>query len=71
MSTRRPNVLLRGGPAALTETDRLRHVENRDERVRVRHGSGFEHFEATEETVMTDQGHLQVFEWSYRTRIAE
>ncbi|AXK32415.1 hypothetical protein DVA86_06875 [Streptomyces armeniacus] len=71
MDTRHPNALLTGGPSALERAQRLLHVADLNDRVKILMGNRYEHFAPTGKTVDTEQGKVHVFEWSYRTRIAE
>jgi Family of unknown function (DUF5988) len=66
-----PNALLKGGPAQLDHAERIRHVEDIDQRVKLQVGNGYEHFAPNGETVESEHGLLRVFQWEHRTRIAE
>ncbi|KZM73681.1 hypothetical protein IU500_23405 [Nocardia terpenica] len=60
---------LEGGPADLP--DRIVPLTAPGAEVKVSRRGGYEHFTPTERFQETDQGRCPVFEWSYRTRVAE
>ena len=64
-------VILVGGPASLCDDDRIRHVADSSQRIKIRHGNGYEHFTATGERKTHDAAELPVFVWCARTKIAE
>ncbi|MEU7318427.1 DUF5988 family protein [Streptomyces sp. NPDC007083] len=63
-------VVLKGGPEAVP---RIITVPREDHipQVKVLHGNGYEHFEATQECEEHQGGFLPVYRWCYRTFIAE
>jgi hypothetical protein len=65
------NALLRGGPPSLTLRDRIRYVENIDEKIKLPNGNRYEHFEPTGETDLLLGRNLYVFAWAGCTYVAE
>ncbi len=61
------DAILVGGPTDIPDQLRLCRVEPSDDKVKVRHGRGHEHFERTADT---DADRL-IFQWTTRTFIAE
>jgi hypothetical protein len=68
-----PNAFLRGGPtSAIPEEERLRYLPDLEvPKVRVLCGNRYEHFEASSESTLVNGREVRVFEWSYRTYVAE
>jgi hypothetical protein len=64
-------VVLSGGPDHLPDSLRLREVSDLTERVKVPYASGYEHFVRTSEVRHIGGALLPVFQWCYRTHIAE
>ncbi|MFG1918443.1 DUF5988 family protein [Micromonospora sp. NPDC048898] len=62
-----PEVLLRGGPDTLPDELRRMRVPDTEEKVKLMHYGGHEHFERE---AHTGDGPV-VFRWTGRTRIAE
>ncbi|MCM6773252.1 DUF5988 family protein [Nocardia sp. CDC159] len=60
---------LEGGPAALPE--RIVPITHPGIEVKIQYRGGYEHFTATPRHADTEEGRLPVFQWSYRTAIAE
>ncbi|MEU7908111.1 DUF5988 family protein [Actinoplanes sp. NPDC049118] len=60
--------ILEGGPDDLPDGERVRRVPNDEHKVKIRHGSGYEHFERR---YTSDGAVPAVFAWSARTRVAE
>jgi hypothetical protein len=66
------NVVLVGGPGDFLETARFRRAGQADEKVKVLHKSGYEHFERTMEHYRLEGGcQGLIFRWTTRTMIAE
>lgn len=61
------DVILVGGPVDIPRESRLCRVEPSDDKVKLGHGSGYEHFERTDDT----EAERRVFRWTTRTYIAE
>jgi hypothetical protein len=66
------DVLLVGGPVDLPETVRSRRIvaATADEKIKVKHRSGYEHFVPSADSGGGETGPL-VFRWVYSTKIAE
>ncbi|GAA4076265.1 DUF5988 family protein [Nonomuraea soli] len=66
------NIFLLGGPSDFPEGARYRRLDNLDEKVKIQHRSGYEHFERSDEHYHVG-GDCQgvVYRWTTRTRIAE
>jgi hypothetical protein len=64
-------VLLTGGRADLPRRYRVATVDRLDEQVKVRFAGGYEHFAYRGEDIRVDELVLPVFNWTYRTQIAE
>lgn len=64
-------VLLVGGPAGLSEADRIREVDTLSDRVKLFRGNCYEHFAYTGESQDLNGARLPVFQWCYKTKIAE
>lgn len=64
-------VLLVGGPAGLPETDRIREVNTLLDKIKLFLGNSYEHFVYSGESRVLDGSPLPVFQWCYRTKIAE
>lgn len=62
--------VLIGGPADLPAQERHCQVTPGADKVRVRHGRGYEYFERSNAAADAGQARL-IFRWSYRTNIAE
>jgi hypothetical protein len=60
------DAVLDGGPTDLPASMRRCTVRPDDVKVKLRWGTGYEHFERTDETVDTN-----VFRWTGRTKVAE
>jgi hypothetical protein len=70
VQTRR--VTLIGGPADLSATDRTREVATGlEEKVKIPHGAGYEHFRHDGEFSVVDGVEAAVFHWCGSTRVAE
>ncbi|MEU4347973.1 DUF5988 family protein [Streptomyces sp. NPDC023838] len=61
--------VLEGGPDDLP--DRIVTITEPDAEVKVPFRGGYEHFEATQRHQDTAEGSLRVYQWIYRTAIAE
>ncbi|MEU8379186.1 DUF5988 family protein [Streptosporangium sp. NPDC048865] len=68
MESREPNVILRGGPAWIPETERIRHHADPDSVIKLPWGNRYEHFKPTDETASAG---LRVMEWTGFTCVAE
>jgi uncharacterized protein DUF5988 len=62
------DAVLEGGPADLPASMRRRLAHRSDEKIKVRWGTGHEHFERTEEA---NEASSKIFRWTGRTKIAE
>jgi hypothetical protein len=71
MAATPPNAVLRGGPEYLSDSDRVRHIENLEMELKLLVGNRYEHFVPTGEEVAAGRRRLRVFEWTNRTFIAE
>jgi hypothetical protein len=65
-----PNVMLSGGPE-LTDDERICHVENTGEKLKLFKGHRYDHFEPTGQNVLHDGSPLAVFAWTGSTYVAE
>jgi hypothetical protein len=66
------NIVLVGGPGDFPDAARFRYANPADEKVKIPHRSGYEHFERTTEHYhLDDECQGLVFRWTTRTRIAE
>ncbi|PKV83436.1 DUF5988 family protein [Streptomyces sp. TLI_146] len=61
--------VLEGGPEELPE--RIVTLTEPDAQVKVPFRGGYEHFDPTERLKDTAEGQLKVYQWTYRTEIAE
>lgn len=64
-------VVLVGGPAGITDEDRIRHAESLNDTIKCPRYGGYEHFRHTGDFVSLDGEPTAVFEWTTRTKIAE
>jgi Family of unknown function (DUF5988) len=64
-------VLLVGGPAGLSDGERIREVDTLLDKVRLSRGNGYEHFTYSGESRDLNGYRMPVFEWCYQTKIAE
>ncbi|MEU4218204.1 DUF5988 family protein [Actinoplanes sp. NPDC026623] len=62
------DAILEGGPEDFPATERVRRVPAGDSKIKIRHGTGHEHFERRESG--KDEKH-SVYAWTARTRVAE
>ncbi|MGP4114150.1 DUF5988 family protein [Streptomyces sp. 4N509B] len=62
--------ILEGGPVDLPAESRTRRVGSTDQKVKVLHHGGYEHFELVRQDRQDDHASA-VFRWTMRTRIAE
>jgi Family of unknown function (DUF5988) len=65
------NIVLHGGPSSLTIQERVRHVDNCSEKVKLLLGNRYEHFEPTSEVDSSFGSDLIVYIWKERTYVAE
>jgi hypothetical protein len=63
VAERGQEVVLQGGPADLPADARRLYVNSTDDKVKVRFGCGYEHFERL--------GGTDQFAWTMRTKVAE
>jgi hypothetical protein len=70
-STSLVNVLLQGGPEDLGPADRRRRVPAGEPVVKVLRAHCTEHFRKTPQTIHIEQLEFQVYQWFYRTYVAE
>lgn len=72
MSVIESNAVLRGGPSSyLPEDQRIRHVEELDQTVKLLRGNRYEHFAPTPDVELHDGRSLRVFVWEGATKLAE
>jgi hypothetical protein len=64
-------VLLEGGPASLSESDRLHEVADLPDRIRLPKGNGYEHFTYSGGTRNLNGATFPVYQWCHQTKIAE
>ncbi|MFC7531608.1 DUF5988 family protein [Actinoplanes sp. GCM10030250] len=64
-------VALEGGPADLPVASRSVRIDGAQEKIKVEHLGGYEHFERTEDWHAGDEERRVVYRWTLRTRIAE
>lgn len=65
------NIVLHGGPSSLSSHERIRHVENTDEKVKLLLGNHYEHFEPTEKAERRLGRDLRIYVWAGCTYVAE
>lgn len=63
--------VLEGGPASMPTASRIQTVGPHDEKVKVPHYGGYEHFERAGELDENVAHQEVVFRWTMRTEIAE
>ena len=63
--------VLEGGPASITEALRSRTINPSQEKIKLQHYGGYEHFERTDRTGANIADGYVVFRWTKRTEIAE
>jgi hypothetical protein len=68
---RDPNIVLQGGPASLPDAERMRHLSDTHEKLKLRHLNRYEHFEPTSHMRVHQGRDLKVFEWTGTTYVAE
>ncbi|MET9972557.1 DUF5988 family protein [Streptomyces sp. NPDC006356] len=67
----RPNVILQGG-SAVPDEERVRYLENTQDTFKLPIENRYEHYKPTGATwTQPDGSDLLVFEWVYRTYVAE
>ncbi|WP_433532732.1 DUF5988 family protein [Micromonospora sp. CA-263727] len=64
------DVVLEGGPADLPPESRLVKAVKSDEKIKIEHHGGYEHFERVD-GVLAGNGDSITYRWTTRTRIAE
>jgi Family of unknown function (DUF5988) len=63
--------VLEGGPASLPESLRVQQVGLRDDKIKIVHYGGYEHFERDVRPGANASSHRIVFRWTMRTEMAE
>lgn len=63
--------VLEGGPASIPNASRIQTVGSNDEKIKVLHYGGYEHFERTGELDENASYQQIVFRWTMRTKMAE
>jgi hypothetical protein len=63
--------VLEGGPEAIPEASRLQLVSPIDNKIKIIHYGGYEHFERTDLLAESGPSPQIVFRWTTRTEIAE
>lgn len=71
MSVVEPNAVLRGGPSTLPEDQRVRHVTEPEQTLKLLRGNRYEHFAPTPERETRDGASLRVYVWEGATKLAE
>ena len=63
--------ILEGGPVTIPDTSRMQVVSPFDEKVKLPHYGGYEHFERTVSFVEDTSCRQIIFRWTTRTELAE
>jgi Family of unknown function (DUF5988) len=63
--------LLEGGPSTISNASRVQVVSPLDEKVKLPHYGGYEHFERTASLVEDTSCRQIIFRWTMRTELAE
>jgi hypothetical protein len=63
--------VLEGGPATIPNASRVRAVSPVDEKIKLPHYGGYEHFERTGSLVEDTSCRQIIFRWTMRTELAE
>jgi Family of unknown function (DUF5988) len=63
--------VLEGGPANIPTSSRVQTVGPHDEKIKLPHYGGYEHFERTGELTENVTHQEMVFRWTMRTEMAE
>jgi|HubBroStandDraft_3_1064219.scaffolds.fasta_scaffold690459_2 hypothetical protein len=63
--------VLEGGPPTIPATARIQPVNSFDEKVKLPHYGGYEHFERTGSFVEDTSCRQIIFRWTMRTEVAE
>ena len=63
--------VLLGGPASLPETQRRQQVPVAEEKIKIQHMGGYEHFHREDEEPRPAEDLPLIFNWTMRTKIAE
>lgn len=63
--------ILTGGPMTIPSALRRREVDPRDEKIKLSHHGGYEHFERTASLVEDDSCREITYRWTMRTEVAE
>ncbi len=70
-SVQTARAFLSGGPPDIPRQQRVVDAVESGDKIVVPNGNGYEHFSRTEEFREVDGDQLAVFQWLYRTKIAE
>ncbi|GAB2586868.1 hypothetical protein GCM10027168_19640 [Streptomyces capparidis] len=65
------HAVLQGGPGSLTPEQRTVRVTETQDKIKIEHYGGYEHFERAEAPGDAEQREAVVYRWAGRTRIAE
>jgi hypothetical protein len=65
------HAVLEGGPVTIPDTSRTQVVSPFDEKVKLPHYGGYEHFERTVSLVEDTSCRQIIFRWTMRTELAE
>lgn len=70
-AVRHVRAVLEGGPASIPTASRVQTVGPHEEKIKVPHYGGYEHFERTRELDENVAFQQVVFHWTMRTEVAE
>jgi Family of unknown function (DUF5988) len=65
------HAVLEGGPVTIPDTSRIQVVSPFDEKVKLPHYGGYEHFERTVSLVEDASCRQIIYRWTMRTELAE
>lgn len=63
--------VLQGGPASIPAAARVQEVGPLEEKIKLPHYGGYEHFERMASLVEDPSGREVIFRWTMRTEVAE
>jgi hypothetical protein len=63
--------ILTGGPVTIPSALRVRDIDPQDEKIKLPHYGGYEHFERTANLVGDDACLRIIYQWTMRTEVAE
>jgi len=63
--------VLQGGPASIPAASRVREVGPGEEKIKLSHYGGYEHFERTVSLVADPSCRQVIYRWTMRTEVAE